>query len=51
MIKEKNCPHRIAVNTTMCKFCMRPQCDLCIKEYLVFHIVKNDKELRMEDMG
>ena len=50
MTKELNCPHRMAVNSTMCKFCGQPQCDLCIKKHLAFHMANNDQELHAEDM-
>ena len=50
MKNEKNCPHRLAVNSVICKYCGQPQCDLCIKEHLAAHIKNNDKEIRWEDM-
>ena len=50
MTKSVDCPHRIAVNTTLCKYCGQPQCDLCIKKHLEIHEKNNDKEIRWEDM-
>ena len=50
MAEVKDCPHRIAVNTTLCKFCGQPQCDLCLRQHLAGHIENKDKELRPEDM-
>ncbi|WP_420544566.1 hypothetical protein [Nitrosopumilus sp.] len=50
MKNDKSCPHRLAVNSIICKCCGQPQCDLCIKEHLAFHIENNDKEIRWEDM-
>jgi hypothetical protein len=50
MTLNKECSHRIAVNSTMCTFCGRPQCDLCIKEHLAMHVSDNDKDLQPEDM-
>ena len=44
------CPHISVVNTTICKFCGRPQCDLCRKKHEEEHIANNDKELHLEDM-
>ena len=50
MENSKSCPHRLAVNSVICKYCGQPQCDLCIKKHLEFHIENKDKEIRWEDM-
>ena len=50
MKNSHNCPHRLAVNSVICKYCGQPQCDLCIKEHLEHHIKNNDKEINWEDM-
>lgn len=50
MTINEDCPHRMAVNSTMCKYCGQPQCDLCRKEHLAIHVANFDKELQPEDM-
>ena len=50
MTKNKECPHRMAVNSTICKYCGRPICDLCLKEHLEYHIENDDKEIPWDEM-
>ena len=50
MTKNKDCPHYIDVNSTMCKFCGPSQYDLHIKEHLVLYVSNNNGELQSEDM-
>ena len=50
MVDENTCPHIMSVNTILCKYCGRPQCDLCRKGHEKEHVKNNDKEIRPEDM-
>ena len=45
MTLNKTCPHGYNPNTISCKYCGRPQCDLCRKEHEEQHVKNNDKEL------
>ena len=44
MTNELTCSH-LTINNTMCKFCGRMQCDLCIKKHQAQHIANGDKEI------
>ena len=50
MTKNKDYPHHMAINSTMCKFCDPSQYDLYIKEHLSLLVSNNDEELQSEDM-
>jgi hypothetical protein len=50
MIDTFECTHFIFVNGTMCKFCGRLQCDLCMKKHVSEHIANDDPKLQPEDM-
>ncbi len=49
MTIDLDCTHFTFVNGTMCKFCGRLQCDLCLNKHKSQHVENEDKELLPED--